>query len=184
MAHPVVNEHECGHGLDDRHRTRNHAGIVAPLAHQLGRLALAVDCLLGLENRGGGLEGDVEDQVLAVADAALHPTGAVGRGAHAAVAHFERVIVLGTAQEGARKTAAELKALGGGQRKHCLGQIGLEPVKNRFTEAGWQTTHTALDHAAHGITLTAHTLDALDHGGGGGRVRTTHRRGLDLGQRG
>ena len=58
----------------------------APTADQLGCRTLHIDGLLGLKDRGGRLEAHAEHNLLAVADAALRASAAIGRSADAALA--------------------------------------------------------------------------------------------------
>src|SRR5581483_2847498 len=184
LPHPVVDEDEGGHGLDDDDGARDDAGVVPAAGGEFGRGAVDVHGLLRLENGGGGLEGDAEENLLAVADAALDAAGAVGGGADPAFARLERVVVLRALEERAGETAADFEALGGGKRKHGLGEVGLEAVEDRFAQAGRHALHAADDDAADGVALGADGLDALDHLRGGGGMGTAHGRGLDFGERG
>ncbi|SUS07599.1 hypothetical protein DF3PB_470010 [uncultured Defluviicoccus sp.] len=180
VAHPVVHEHEGGHGLDDHDGARDDAGIMAAAGLELGARAGMIDRLLRLHDRRRGLEGGAENQLLAVGDAPLHAAGAVRGGAHAPAGGHESVIVFRSLQQRAGEAAADLEALGRGQREHGLGQVRLQPVEDRLAQARGQAAHAALDDPADGIALGAHLLDALDHELRGGGVRTTHGVGLDL----
>src|SRR6187399_3021366 len=50
MAHPVIDEHECRHRLDDHGGARYDAGVVTPAGLQGGGGAAQVDGALGLED--------------------------------------------------------------------------------------------------------------------------------------
>ena len=56
---------------------------MATTGFERGVLVLAADGLLLAQDGGGGLEGDTEDDLFAVADAALDAAAAVGLGADA-----------------------------------------------------------------------------------------------------
>ena len=114
-----------------------HTRIVAATGSQRDRIVVSVDCLLGRRDSGGGLETHSDHDVLAIADATLHPAGAVGSRAGAPVgARGERVVVLPARHGHTREARADLEALGCGQRQRGLGQIGLQLVENRLAQAG------------------------------------------------
>ena len=104
---------------------------MATLGTELGGLAVGTDRLLRLEHGGGRLEGDTEDNVFAVGDAALRTAGTVGRSADPAALTDELVVMGAAAQHGAGEAATDLEALGRGQREHGLGEVGFETVKDR-----------------------------------------------------
>ena len=159
MAHPVVDQHEGGHGLDDRHGARHDAGVVAAAAHELRfGAALLVDGALVLNEGGGRLEGDAEDEFLAVADAALDAAGTVGLGADFAVLVDKDVVVLGAELLRAAEAAADLEALGGGDGEHGLGEVGFEAIEHGHAEADWQVAHAAFDDAADRVAVVAHGI--------------------------
>ena len=56
MAHPVVDEHEGRHCLDDGDGAWEHAGVVAAAAHQLRLGTRQVHGFLRLKDRRGGLK--------------------------------------------------------------------------------------------------------------------------------
>ena len=89
----MICQDEGRHRLDDGYGAGQDAGIVAALALERGRFALVGDGVLGGNDCRGRLEGDAENDVLAVGDAALYSAGTVGGGADFSVAHFERVVV-------------------------------------------------------------------------------------------
>src|SRR6478736_2965995 len=161
VAHPVVNEHEGGHRLDNHGGARDDARVVAAAGLESGGGAAQVDRALGLEDRGGGFEADAEDDLLAVADAALDATRAVRQRPNGAALVDEDIVVLRALEQGAGEAAANLEALGGRERQHGLGEVGLEPVEHRLAEPGGHAAHAALDDAADGIALGAH-LDLAD----------------------
>ena len=169
LAEEVVGQNEGGHGFDDGHSPGQHASVMAATAEQFGILAVGGDGLLRAHDGGGGLKGDAEEDIFAVGDAALDTAGMVGRGAHPAVLHPERIIVLATGELGTRKARTDFKPLGRWQREHRLGQIGFQFVKNRFAQAGWATSDDAFDDAADRVAVGPHCLDECDH-------RLDHRR--------
>src|SRR5436853_207954 len=77
LAKRMVKEHERGHCLHHRDRSRQNARVVPATRSQLGLLAGDGDGLLLLRDGRGRLECDAKENVLAVADAALHAAGAV-----------------------------------------------------------------------------------------------------------
>ena len=178
----MVHQHERRHRLDDDDRPRQHARIVTAARRQFRFRPVHIHGLLRLENRGGRLEGDAEDNLLAVADAALHAAGIIGGGANLASLGHEGVVVLRPLEQRAGETAADLEALGRGQGKHRLGKVSLEAVEHRRAEADGHAAHAAFDDAADGITLAARLLDALDHFLRGGRMQAADGRGFDIGQ--
>ena len=179
LAQVVIGEDQQRHRLDHRHGARQHARIVAALGLEGHRLAAAVDGLLRLADRRRRLEGDAEDDVLAVADAALHAAGAVGHRAHAAALGGERIVVLDAGQRRAGEAAADLEALRRRQRHHGARQVGFELVEHRLAEARRHAAADALDDAAERIAGAARLVDARDHRRRGVGVRTAHDVRLD-----
>ena len=66
-----------------------------------------VDRLLRLQDRGRGFECHPEKNLLAIADATLRATTAVGHGAHPPITGLKQIIVLAAAQTRASKAAAD-----------------------------------------------------------------------------
>ena len=81
LAEQVVADHKVHHRLDHRNGTGEDTGIMATARGQLGGLPIHGDCLLNLCDRGGGLEGHPEEDLLAIADPTLNAAGTVGCGA-------------------------------------------------------------------------------------------------------
>ena len=104
LSEAVVGEHERHHRLDDRHRARQHAGVVAAARLDRGVVPVLVDGLLLAQDRRRRLERDADDDVLAVRDAALDAARAVGARADAAVAVVERIVVLAAGQVACRRS--------------------------------------------------------------------------------
>ena len=94
LPQPMIHEHEPRHRLDHGDGAGEDARVVATAGLELGGFAGDGDGLLRLRDGGGGLEGDAEDDVLAVGDAALDAAAAVGRGANAAALLHEGDVVL------------------------------------------------------------------------------------------
>ena len=99
--------------------------------------------------------------------------GAIARGQ-------EGVVVLAAFLQRALKAGADLKALGGRQRHHRLGQIGFQLVEYRHAEPHGGLTHHALDHAAAGIAIAADRLNPLDHLLRHRGIRAAHDVGLHI----
>ena len=53
LPHHQIDNHQCGHGLDNRNRPRHHTGIVASFGFQYGLIAIEIYCPLRLTNCGG-----------------------------------------------------------------------------------------------------------------------------------
>ena len=111
LTHPVVNEHKCRHGLNNDHRARYHAGIVATPGMQVSRGPVKIHRFLRLEDCGSRLERDAEDNFLSITDAALHAAGTIGCGTDPGPAGHEGIIVFGALQPSPGKAAANLKTL-------------------------------------------------------------------------
>lgn len=163
LTKQVIGKDKRGHGFHDGNGAGEDAGIVATFALELGVFAVGINGFLIAHDGGGGLEGDAEDDVFAVGYSALDSARAVGAGADFTVHHAEGVIVLAACEEGAGKTGADFKTLGGREGKHGFGEVCLEFIENGFTEAGWAIADDALDHSADGVSIGTDRLDALDH---------------------
>ncbi len=81
---------------------------------EFGFAVLPGDCFLGLGDGGDWLEGGAEEDVHAVADAALDSAATVGLGDDFFALHAEGVVVLGAFVEDASETGADLEAFAGG----------------------------------------------------------------------
>lgn len=180
MAHPVVEENEGGHRLDDGYGSGDHTRVVAAFAHQLGFVAFLIDGGLGANDGGGGFKAYFEIQFLAGADTAENSAGVIGAGADFAILIVEEVVVFASAQEGAVESAPHGKAFGGGKGEHGFGEIGLEPVENRIPQAYRQPLHAAEDQAAHGIAFLADFKNTFLHFLGGFRMGAADRIGFDF----
>ena len=110
----MVHGDQGGHGFDDGDRARENAGVVAAACTQRGSLTIGADGFLRLEDGCGRLEGNAEDDVFTVGDAALRATRAVRQGADPAALLNKEIVVLAPLEQRAGEAAAELEALGGG----------------------------------------------------------------------
>ena len=122
-------------------------------------LQIRVHCLLLLHHCGHRLERHAKINRLPVRNTALDPAGPVGRCVNLAGLCSKRVIVLCAGQQDSGKAGPDVEALRSGKTKHCLGEIGLEPVKNRFPPAWRHPARNAFHNPAHGIPLLPHMLD-------------------------
>lgn len=95
----MICENEGGHGLNDGDGAGKHTGIVAAFTLEFGVYAVARYRLLAGHDGGGGLEGDAEADVFAIADAALDAAGAIAGGADASVFHDEGIVVFASGEE-------------------------------------------------------------------------------------
>src|SRR5678815_1893838 len=94
LAEQVIAQDQAHHRLDDRHRARQDAGIVASLRLEHRLLALLGDGRLLAQDGRGRLEGDPQRDRLAVRDAALDAARAVGPGPDAtALVCVEEIVV-------------------------------------------------------------------------------------------
>ena len=129
---------------------------------------IKIDALLGHADGGHRLERHPEHNGLTVADAALDTAAEIGSRAQASVFKQKGIVVLTAAHPGAGKTRADIKPLGGGQRKHGLGQSGLQFIKNRLAKAHRKIAADAGEDASGGIlgrkNLTNQCLHALCRG--------------------
>ena len=83
MLQVGIGEGEGGHGFDDGDGAGEDARIVAAVGREEGGVAVDIDRRLFAQEGGHGLEGDAEDDVVAVADAALDAAAVVGGGGEA-----------------------------------------------------------------------------------------------------
>jgi len=126
---------------------------------QFGLLAAHVDGLLRLEDGGGRLEGGCRKTMSSplLMPPCTPPEWLVAVRIRPPF-DTKASLCLRALEQGAGKTTADLKALGRRQREHGLGQVGLEPVEHRFTQADGHIPHAALDDAADGIARAAGLL--------------------------
>ena len=125
----------------------------------------------------------------------LHPAGAVGCGAGAAIgAGGEGVVVLSPGHGHPCETRADLEALGRGQRQGDLGQIGIQLVEHRLAQSGGHPSGHAFDYPAQRVAVAAGCFDGLGHGlgvvgrraagGVGLHISQSHRSEIDVGSDG
>ena len=162
LAHPVVQRHEIGHGFDDRHCSRQDAGVVAASRFELGFVAIDIDGLLRLQQSRSRLESHPKNNVLPIGYTALHATRSIGSRSHLAFANLERVVVLGSFHKRTRKTATDFEPLGRGQRKHGFGQIRLEAIEYRFAQTNRKVAYPTFDDSANRVALSANVANALE----------------------
>ena len=74
----MIDQDQTGHGLLDGDGTGNDAGIMPALGLQGDLLPAGIDRALGLGDGGRWLEGHIEADILAAADASLCPPPMVG----------------------------------------------------------------------------------------------------------
>ena len=110
---------DSSHCFHDRHGTRQDAGIVTTTGGQPGRRAVPVDRFLLSEQRGDGLEGYTEVDVLTIGDAALYAATVVcpRRDATFSVRH-EHVVLLAAPAAGSGKAQSVFKAFHGIDAEH------------------------------------------------------------------
>ena len=145
----LVNDDQCGHGLDDGDGTRDDAGIVPSTGGEDSRGSVVLCGILWLGDGGWGFEADPEVDVLAVGDAALDTPAPVCVGGERPVLSLDKpVVVFATGDLGSTETRADLKCLGGGNGQHAMSQFGLKLVKTGFSETRGDVPDDASDGAA------------------------------------
>jgi hypothetical protein len=138
MAHPVVDNDQCGHGLDNGNGSGQDARVVAAASHEPCRGAGGGDGFLLLNDGGGGFESGAERENFAGRNASQHPSSAVGTSPDLALPVFKQIVVGASSEKGSFESTSDLKAFGCRQGQHGLGEISLKPIKNRFAQAGSQ----------------------------------------------
>jgi len=117
------------------------------------------------------LEGDAEDDVLAIGDAALHAAAAVGDGGTRSPSLMKAFVVLGAFQQRAREAGADLEALAGGRLIIALARSASSLSKTGSPRPTGRVAHDAGDDAAERIASRARLLNerngALGIGGVG-----------------
>mmetsp|Transcript_20517 Transcript_20517/g.48853 ORF Transcript_20517/g.48853 Transcript_20517/m.48853 type:complete len:299 (+) Transcript_20517:1246-2142(+) len=177
----VVGEDECHHGLDHGHGPRHDAWVVAAAGQKLRLFAPAGDRFLPLGDGGRRLEGEADDDVLAVGDSALHAPRAVGAGPSLSkLVDVELVVVLAAGHAAAGEAGADLKALGRGQRHQRFRQISLELVKDRGAEAPRATADDTRHLPAARLAAGPDLVHGLDHLVRRDGVRAADHVALDL----
>ena len=180
MPKPVIDEDDGGHGLDDGDGAGNDAWVVPSATFKGGGFTGAIDRFLAGKNGGGGFKGDPEGKELPIGDPTLNPSGVVGAGANGSIPAFEDIVVLIPGQEGSGKATPDFKAFGSRKGEHGLGEIGLEPVEDRGTEADGKAGGAAFNEASDGIAGIAHFLDAGNHGFCDDGIRTANGGGFNI----
>ena len=177
MLQVGVGEGEGGHGLDNGDGTREDARVVAAVSREEGGAAVDIDRRLFAEEGGNGLEGHAENDVVAVADAALDAAAVVGGGGEA---RQEGIVLLRTAQGSTGKAEAVLKTFDGVDGEHGVGKGGVEFVEGGSAPARRTTGDEAFDDAAHGVAFAFDVEDEARHPFGRRGVGTTHVVAVDL----
>ncbi len=77
MPQKMIAQHQVCHGFHDGNGAGKNAGVVTATGFQDRVFMLTAHGGLRLQDGGGGFEGDAEDDVLSVADAALDAAAAV-----------------------------------------------------------------------------------------------------------
>lgn len=174
-----IGNDQRSHGLDNRHSSGHHIGVVSALGSQNTVLTGISGGRLLLGNGGRGLEGNVEVNVLSVGDSALDSAGKVGSGSEPARSHVlvEHVVVLGARHGGAGKARTKLETLGGGDGHHGMGQGGLELVETGLSEANGAVSNHAGDNTANRVVGVSVLLDNLDHLLTQSQIGTSHGAG-------
>ena len=177
MLQVGIGKGEGGHGLDNGDGTREDARVVAAVSREEGGAAVDIDRRLFAQEGGNGLEGHAEDDVVAVADAALDAAAVVGGGGEA---RQESIVLLRTAKGRTRKTEAVLKTFDGVDGEHGVGKGGVEFVESGRAPARRAAGDEAFDDAAHGVAFAFDLEDELRHALGRRGVGTTHVVAVDL----
>ena len=139
-----------------------HAGVVPSASLNFDRFASPVHRLAWRHDRGHGLEPDPQDDVLAVADAALDAAAAVGGGADSVASVHEGVVVLRAAHQGAAQARAHSKDLVAGSDHMALAKSAWSRSNTGSPQPLARPRH---EHhgASHGVACLAHLLNALGH---------------------
>ena len=83
----------------------------------------------------------------------------------------------------AAKAGANLEPFAGGQAEHRLGEVGLEPVEDRFAPANRHAAGHSEEHTAHAVARLAGAIDKANHFLSRRFVRATDDVGFDLFER-
>ncbi|KAH0533528.1 hypothetical protein FGG08_007691, partial [Glutinoglossum americanum] len=138
LAQPTVGQHQRSHGLDDRHRARQHAGVVTALGLEVDVVAGVVGARLRFEYGCRRLEDDAQIDRHTVADTTLDAARAVGRGGHVLgiAVPTVMIVVFQAAEFGTAEAGTDLDALARRQAEERLRQQRVEFVEHRLTQAG------------------------------------------------
>src|SRR5438874_1078452 len=138
----MITQYQGGHRFDDRDRSRQNTWIVTTPRRQGRFLARRSHRFLLARDSGGWLEGDPEENILAIADATLDTAGSVGCRPHFSVAKFEGGIESAhdLSRDGAGGHAADCLAGGGAPTAlpiadtvfRFVGEIGVRRAVGRF----------------------------------------------------
>ena len=126
MGEKEVGKVEGSHGVDDGNGAWQHAGIGGTFALGFAVFALAGDCLMVGNERGGGFEGDAEEDVFAIRDAALDTARAVAGSSAADLFQDHRAVVLVTGDAVAGQACRERADPGSRERDSWVGGRGIK----------------------------------------------------------
>ena len=180
LAQEVIAKGQSGHGFDHGDSPGQDACVVASAGFEFNVFEVSGDGLLRMENGGGWFEGDAEEDVLPVGDAALDASGAIGGGTDSSLAHPEGVVVGFAGEEGAFEAGPDFETFCCGEAEHPFGEVGFEFIENGFAETGGCAPDDAFDDAADGVALGADVFDPLDHPVCGFGIWATDHVRLDL----
>ena len=145
----LVNDNQCGHGLDDGDGAGDDAGVVPSAGGEDPRGSVVLGGLLWLGDGCWGFEADPEVDVLSVGDTTLDTSAPVCVGGErAALSIDEPVVVFAARDFGSTETRADLKRFGGRYRQHGVSQFGFKLVKAGFSEARRYVPDDASDGSA------------------------------------
>src|SRR5664280_469749 len=104
----VVHKYQGCHGLYNRHRAWQHAGVMPTPTLQRGVLEIGIHRVLLVHDGGDRFEGDPEEDGLPIRDAALDASGTVGGGIDLAAFRPKRVVVLRAGEQNAAEAGANI----------------------------------------------------------------------------
>lgn len=179
LRHQHIHDHQTRHGLNNRHRPRNHTRIMPALRLQHPTLVRVRTGLLRQGNGRGRFERDAKVNAVPIRDAALDAAGVIrrrreGLGAVGQCRRHKGVVVHGPRDQGAREAGADFEALGRGDREHGVRERGFEFVEDRLAETNGTVSDHTRDGAADAVVGVAVRFDEFLHArgdGGGGAAR-------------
>lgn len=131
VAQGVVNQYQSEHGFGNRRGAQADARVVAAVGGQFDGIAFDVDGTARRGDTAGGLDGDVDGNILAGADAAQNAAGVVRQEAFGG----KLVAVFAAALGDAAETCTDFHAFDGVNRHHGIGDVGIQPVEYGFAQA-------------------------------------------------
>ncbi len=109
------------------------------------------------------VEGNAKINRLAVGNTTLNTTAVVGRCPQAIAFPDEGIVVDGPFHLRSLKAGTDLKAFGGGQGQHGVGQLGFQAIEDRFTQSGRDIAADAGDHATDRVLVGTGFFDFCSH---------------------